>query len=119
MGTLSVGIKVKGLTNGSIIKPKIKLWLDGSDRTASISGNYDIQVSSKPGFNLRLVKNPHVDLHGWFSDYERNSEYKEGSQRGRLQSYGITLMLENEDSEKGLKGLEFPQGEISFDFTLS
>ena len=119
MGTLSVGIKVKGLTNGSIIKPKIKLWLDGSDRTASISGNYDIQVSSKPGFNLRLVKNPHVDLHGWFSDYERSSEYKEGSQRGRLQSYGITLMLENEDSEKGLKGLEFPQGEISFDFTLS
>ena len=35
-----------------------------------------------------------------------------------MYGYGFTVQLYNDDESKGLKGLEYPEGEISFDIDL-
>ena len=42
----------------------------------------------------------------------------ENSIPGRLMKLGITLQLYNDNAAKGLKGIEFPEGPISFDLEL-
>ena len=45
-------------------------------------------------------------------------DYGEGDTLGRMYGYGILLQLYNENSSKGLKGIEYPTGEITFDIDM-
>lgn len=115
-------LKVENATNGMQIQPTFKVWLEGNE-TDSSSPNYEvvevrtqepITVSSKVGFNLKLVQasreTPKVSVD--FGDGNGNVE-------GRMYGFGVVVQLYNKDTSKGLKGLEYPKGDVSFDVDMT
>lgn len=124
-GTLSAGIEVKGASNGAKIAPTFKVWMEGNADgekksvtakavTVSAAPKVDVQISYTGGAGNN-------DIRGYydFSSGKYSSTKKDGYKPGRLQGYGIALSLYNDSSSKGLKGIEIPSGDISFDMTLS
>ena len=45
-------------------------------------------------------------------------DYGESEKEGRMYGYTFAVQLYNENESKGLKGIEYPKGEISFDINL-
>ena len=121
VGTLSVGIDVKGAQNGAEIKPEIKLYLDGnSDEESRIITDSTI-VSAAPKYNIVLKKNWQCNELAYFNleNGTMNRKKENNTIKGRLFGYGIGLQLLNTSADKKLKGIEIPQGEITFDITTS
>ena len=111
--TLVFVLQIYGAGNGTEIIPTFNFNIDGNDdgekvtTTAekvivSAAGKYNVQLHSNTGF---LSKKATVD-------------YGEGETSGRMYGYGFTVQLSNDNESKGLKGLEYPKGEISFDINL-
>ena len=65
----------------------------------------------KVKYNIQLNRNTNLSN-------KTTVDYGQGETLGRMYGYGFTVQLYNEDESKGLKGLEYPQGEISFDIDL-
>ncbi|MCD8336405.1 MAG: Cna B-type domain-containing protein [Lachnospiraceae bacterium] len=121
-GTLSVGIYVKAAQNGDVIQPTFTVWMEGNEENLSrtITGEA-VTVTAAPRYNIRLTKSSNCNYLGYF-DTEAGTvsdSDTEGSVYGRLEGYAITLQLYNTSSDKGLKGIELPTGELSFDLTLT
>ena len=116
--TLSLVLKVEGAGNGSTFAPTFRVWMQGNEtnpdnegyEAKEIQDTDPVTVSAKAGFNIKLVKSsrftPKVSV-----DFNDGN----GEVTGRMYGFGILLQLYNEDVEKGLKGLEYPQGDITFD----
>lgn len=45
-------------------------------------------------------------------------DYGKGATVGRMYGYGFSIQLYNDNESKGIKGMEYPKGEISFDIDL-
>lgn len=120
-GTLSAGIEVKGASNRAKIAPTFRLWMEGNadGEKKSVTAKA-VTVSAAPKVDVQLVYNERSDAGGYysFSSGEFSSAKNDGYERGRLQGYGIGLRLYNDSASKGLKGIEIPSGDISFDLTL-
>ncbi|MGN1013489.1 MAG: SpaA isopeptide-forming pilin-related protein [Clostridia bacterium] len=115
---LSMIMKVGGEKNGTQVQPTFKVWLQGNDTDES-SETYEAQnivseivtVTSKPKYNVRLKKNSElnnivtIDIDGVPT-------------KGRLYGFITTLQLYNDTSERALKGVEYPSGDISFDIEM-
>ena len=111
--TLVFVLSVGGAPNGTEIEPYFTFSLTGNepDEKNSITTEKVI-VSATGKYNIQLHDN---------TDYLSNKatvNYGEGDVTGRMYGYGFTVQIYNEDELKGLKGLEYPQGEISFDIDL-
>lgn len=119
-GTLSVGIDVKGAANGAEIKPEIKLYLDGNSDEESRTVTDSTIVSAAPRYNIVLNHNSNCnEYHFYDLNSGTISRTNNGTTKGRLLGYGIGLQLLNTSSDKKLKGIEIPQGDITFDITTS
>ena len=116
--TLSLVLKLDGVGNGTKLTPTFKLWMQGNEtnpdnegyEAKEIQDTDPVTVSAKAGYNIKLSQNNNLK--------ERvtvNFEDGNGDVSGRMYGFGILLQLYNEDVEKGLKGLEYPQGDITFD----
>ena len=114
---IPVVLKVEGAGNGTNIKPTFRLWMQGNEtnkenenyEALEITDNNPVVVSAKPGFNIKLVKNAgNKKVTVNFDDDGDNVT-------GRMYGYAIILQLYNQYTEKGLKGLEYPKGDITFD----
>lgn len=115
--TLTAVLRVDGATNGLEIKPNFKIWMEGNETDKTQEGyeaveididSDPIKVTSKAGYNIKLVR----------SDFLRTKvtvDFGEGEQTGRMYGYGIILQLYGTDTEKGMRGLEYPTGDITFD----
>ena len=109
--TLLFVAKVLGAKNGTTLQPEFKMWLNGNTEE-----NYKkviskkITVSAKPQFNLKLKQSPDSHL----LELEVDGKKLEG----RLSRYNIIVQLYGDNALKGLKGIEFPKGEITFDVEL-
>ena len=117
--TISLVLKVEGAGNETRIKPNIKLWMQGNETNSQEPGyeakeitdqKGQVKVSAKPGFNIKLVPNT-------FYQPKTTVDFNDGNGdiSGRIYGYGVLLQLYNENKEKGLKGLEYPKGDITFD----
>ncbi|MBO5476662.1 MAG: hypothetical protein J6A15_02780 [Clostridia bacterium] len=115
---LSMIMKVGGETNGTQVQPTFKVWLQGND-TNSTSSTYEavnlvaetVTITSKPSYNVRLKRNEELS-------HLITMEVDGVETKGRLYGYTATLQLYNKDSEKGLKGIEYPTGNIEFDLKV-
>ena len=115
---LSIVLKVEGGGNESVLNPTFKVWMQGNETNPDNEGNEareiqdtnPVTVSAKAGFNIKLVDNSLCQVKTTVDFDDGNGEVI-----GRIYGYGIILQLYNEDVEKGLKGLEYPQGDITFD----
>ena len=111
--TLVLVLSVEGAGNGAEIVPTVTFNLAGSeeDEKVSITGEKVI-VSATGKYNIQLHSNT-----AYLSN-KTTVDYGEGEVEGRMYGYGFTVQLYNESESKGLKGVEYPQGEISFDIDL-
>ena len=112
--TLVLVLKVEGAQNETKIKPEFKFWLEGnedSDRYI-INDIQEVSVSATPRYNVELLRNTELA-----KEITLNENGK--SQTGRLYGYGLTYQLYNDGGvAKGLKGIEYPEGEIKLDINL-
>lgn len=115
--TITLVLRVKGANNGFEIKPNFKLWLEGNE-TDKTESNYEVVeiedtpviVTTRAGYNIKLVQNSS-------SNKKVSVDFGDGKGEvtGRMYGYGVLLQLYNTDTEKGLRGLEYPAGDITFD----
>lgn len=119
IGTLSFGVYVKGDVNGAVIQPEFKCWIEGTDKVKSATSEA-VTVSAEPRYNIRLLRNttggnpdPIVYIAPDKSSFSLKA--KDGYMKGRMESYSIQLELLNTETDKGLKGIELPSGDITFD----
>ncbi len=68
-------------------------------------------VSAKGKYNIQLNRNDELAN-------RTTVDYGEGATNGRMYGYSFAVQLYNEYDSKGLKGIEYPKGEISFDINL-
>ena len=110
--TLIFIAKIEGAANGIEFQPIIKLWLNGNSENEYQTVMADkVIVSAAPKYNIQLVRNTY-----W--DQRVTVDFGNGDETGRMYSYGFTIQLRNESASKGLKGIEFPKGDITFDIKL-
>ena len=114
-------LQVDGAKNKTQIQPTFRLWMEGNetDETKSdyeavkITANTPVVVSAKPSYNIALVPNTS------FTNYSTTVNFGSGDVDGSLYGYGIVLQLYNADTDKGLKGIEYPNGNITFDINTA
>ena len=105
-------VKIEGAANGIEFQPTIKVWLNGnsSEDTKTVIPEKTI-ISAAPRYNIQLVRNT-----SW--DQRVTVDFGNGNETGRMYSYGFTIQLYNDNVSKGLKGIEFPKDDITFDIKL-
>lgn len=113
---IEVVAKVLGAKNEMTIEPEFQFWLTGNEETDKVvlQDNYQnkkVKVSSAPSYNIVLYQN---------SSLQRKTtlDYGGGEKEGRIYGYSTVLQLYNVNEAKGLKGIEYPEGNINFDINL-
>mgnify|MGYP005795271303 CR=1 FL=1 len=110
--TLVFVLQVEGAGNETKIIPTFNFKLEGNEETekVTISGE-TITVSAKGKYNIQMVRNTGLA-------FKTTVDYGEGDKDGRMYGYNFVIQLYNENESKGLKGIEYPKGEITFDINL-
>ena len=138
--TMQFSIKVGGMHNGATVQPTIEAWFDNSSYQAyrTNTNPYDdrvvldantMRVSAKAAYNLAVANNPSLRHIGYFdmdtkteiTEAEYNKLLDEGNHNvvyGMMVGYGMALQLRNQDTSKGLRGIEVPSGDITFDVNM-
>ena len=106
-------LKVKNAVNGTKIQPRFTFMLEGNEEEEKkeVTAPKEIIVSATGKYNVRLNRNT------WFMN-RTTVDYGDGNEEGRMYGYSFAVQLYNDSESKGLKGLEYPKGEISFDIDL-
>lgn len=116
-------IQVLNMGNGQTLAPSFTSWVEFDTEKKSIDCD-KVTVSASPSFNvaLRPVSKSNVGLYDTFNFNTGNEKANNkgiGDVTGFLCALGITLQNMGSDNGKGMKGVEIPKGEFSFDVTLS
>ena len=102
-----------GSYNGLEIVPTFTIGLTGNDESeyAKVSGDA-IYVSAAPSYNIKLVQNSSLQK-------KVTVDYGDGDTSGRMYGYALIYQLYNQSSSKGLKGIEYPSGDITCDIEIT
>ena len=129
--TMNVIMRVNGAANAQTITPSANIWLDqgkdagGTDLNAiytptvaeTTTGFQAVRVTAAPKYNVGM------SYGGWFSALRfpnaATGELETGTQMQMIQHLIFTAEIRNDSAEKGLKGIEFPKGNFSFDITVT
>lgn len=110
-------VEVGGKGEGDLVQPKISAWVENCEEKVQIIPD-EVYVTAAPKYNIQLVKEGISQESAYdFSKGEFNTEY--GKVQGYQASYGIVLQLRNDNYNKGIKGIELPKGDITFDVDFS
>ena len=138
--TMQFSVKVGGMHNGATVQPTIEAWFDNSSYQSywTNTNQYNdrvvldaniMRVSAKAAYNLSVVNNPSLRHIGYFdmdtkteiTEAEYNKLLAEGGHNvvyGMMVGYGMSLQLRNQDTSKGLRGIEVPSRDITFDVNM-
>lgn len=124
-GSLTLGVYVKASQNGSMIKPEVSLWIEGNseDRYQKLDMPVTV-VSAAPKYNVKLSRSDGMSCLGYYNTdtgtIVNSSDRPDGANwhKGRLERYSLALQLYNDSADKGLKGIEFPQGDITYNLVM-
>ena len=110
--TLVFVLGVEGAGNKTEIIPTFTFDLEGNEENdkVTITGE-KIIVSAKGKYNIQLHRNDELAT-------KTTVDYGEGNTEGRMYGYTFAIQLYNDNESKGLKGMEYPKGELSFDIDL-
>ena len=138
--TMQFSIKVGGMHNGATVQPTIEAWFDNSSYQSywTNTNQYNdrvvldantMRVSAKAAYNLSVGNNPSLRHIGYFdmdtkteiTEQQYNERVKDPDSNvvyGMMVGYGMSLQLRNQDTSKGLRGIEVPSGDITFDVNM-
>ena len=110
--TLVFVLGIEGAGNKTEIIPTFTFDLEGNEENdkVTITGE-KIIVSAKGKYNIQLHRNDELST-------KTTVDYGEGNTEGRMYGYTFAIQLYNDNESKGLKGMEYPKGELSFDIDL-
>ena len=105
--TLVFVLQVYGAGNGTEIVPSFNFKLTGNDDSdkKAITGE-TITVSAAGKYNVQLVRNLNCNKR------VLNLNYDGQSIDGRVYGYAFIIQLYNDNESKGLKGIDYPKGDI-------
>lgn len=144
---VNLAVKVKSMKNDATVQPKVYVWCDHNDvdfsnlnhlcanntthQNAANGGKElvevevaNVTVTAAPRYNVQIkqVSTSYVSKMAVY-DFSTGNDLalnkNAGDVYGRMTAYGITLQLYNNATNKGLKGIEIPTGDITFDLTFS
>ena len=122
VGTLSAGVAVRGAKNGAVIKPEFKIWMENNPAN-EIKSYVDpgVRVSAYPRYNVVMGRNGYQNALGYYnlSTGNQTNASDTNALYGRMQTFNIMVELWNEELDKGLKGVEIPQGDLQLRLTLA
>lgn len=138
--TMQFSIKVGGMHNGATVQPTIEAWFDNSSYQSywTDTNQYNdrvvldaniMRVSAKAAYNLSVANNPSLRHIGYFdmdtkteiTEQQYNERVKDPDSNvvyGMMVGYGMSLQLRNQDTNKGLRGIEVPSRDITFDVNM-
>ena len=111
--TVPIVLEVGGKGEGDIVQPTIESWVEGYKETVQIVPD-EVKVTSVPKYNIQLVKGT-CSQRGTFDFSTATYNKDKNKVEGYEAVYGIVLQLRNDDYDKGIKGVELPKGDITFD----
>lgn len=138
-----ISVQIRGMKNGDTIKPVFYEWLEGNpedEADPKVRSARILTISAAPRYNVTLQRNTQLAYTSYFDlstgleaskddmkKYEAAVENGEPTDpnivHGTMLGYGVVLSLYNdrkpERNSQNLKGMELPNGPISFDLTLS
>ena len=116
-GQLSVGIAVKGAANGTKIHPSFKIRAAGTAIEKTCEPQV-VTVSAAPRYNIEVKDNWYTNRNIIYADEKAGTvqlQEADGMKKGRIYGRSVALALWNTSADKGLKGIELPQGDITYD----
>ena len=115
--TLVVVVQALDAKNGLQFKPtfKTKLYGNTDSEASTATTSSSIKVSAAPKYNIQFNRNGNF--------YKKTTvNYGSGNVTGRMYGYSYILQLHNGEGvvneSKGLKGIEFPSGAVTFDINM-
>ena len=129
-GTLNVILHVNGAANAQTITPAASVWLDQGKGTSGVDLNTTYTpttAETTTGFvSVRVTAAPKYNVGVRYAEWNsqlRSPNFTTGDlDTGALNYWVDTLTfvteIRNDTAEKGLKGIEFPKGNFSFDVTV-
>ena len=139
----NVTIYVRSMRNGQRFAPIVSAAMEGGSWDGPC-GNHtidgqpaeekktvtakEVEVTATPKYNIQVKGNSsYSDDFNFQGDSEWMDQYGNVAANtdikaplpGRAMVLGITLQLYNDNASKGLKGIELPEGDITFDLTVS
>lgn len=122
-GTLSIGIKVNAAVSGDVITPSFTIWMEGNGDNEKKTVNASTNVSAAPKYDIVVKRNGSANLLGYYNLEDKTAKAnmeKDTDKYGKLQTYAICLAIQNDSVQKGMKGVEYPDGsDITFDLRMS
>lgn len=129
----NVTVNVKMMKNGDTLSPIFSATMEyntwdgecaaeghGIEKKSVVAD--DITISAAPKYNVQLKTAFATEARMTF-DFSSGAETalnrNAGQVPGRIYTIGITLQLYNDSQDKGMRGVELPQGPITFDIKLS
>ena len=111
--TLIFVVNILGAKNGLELQPELKFWLNGNEDKDKISVRPEIiKISAAANYNIRLVRNGNCA--------SRTTVNIDGQDvTGRMYGYAVVYQLYNQAVAKGLKGIEYPTGDINVDLEMT
>ena len=115
---LSAGISVHAAVSGQKIQPTFELVAAGTTQRETTVPKA-VTVSAKPRFDIGTSQGVEASRNEEYVNFDTGdiSIFDKGTGYDRTRIYGdaFTVALRNTSADKGLKGLELPQGDITFD----
>ena len=110
--TLVFVLGVEGAGNKTEIIPTFTFDLEGNEENEKVTITGEkIIVSAKGKYNIQLHRNDKLSS-------KTSVDHGKGKTEGRMYGYSFAVQLFNDNESKGLKGVEYPKGQISFDIDL-
>lgn len=110
---LSFEANVNGCANNAEIIPEFLFYLEGNEESEYKQYRDDpIRVTAIPRYNIQLEWDRGTSAY-------KGIEIELDGERNKLYTVGFGFQLYGESPEKGLKGIEIPDGELNFDIDVS
>lgn len=122
-GTLAIGVNVNAAVTGDAINPEFTIWMEGNSEDEKKTLTASTVVSAAPKYDIVIRRNASANLLGYYNLDDRTArtdKEKDTDKYGRLQTYAIGIAVQNDSSQKGMKGVEYPDGnDITCDLRMS
>ena len=122
-GTLAICVNVNAAVTGDAINPEFTIWMEGNSEDEKKTLTASTVVSAAPKYDIVIRRNASANLLGYYNLDDRTArtdKEKDTDKYGRLQTYAIGIAVQNDSSQKGMKGVEYPDGnDITCDLRMS